>query len=307
MARRVCDITGTTIMSLEKKVGKSLDEKIKKIIQAESVVFSVTIRSNKIVMTGNENVVDIVNKNPEISMREFFNKILNDLEVSTEFASSSPLIFPKFPTQFMGKKWHHELARYQLTNIMNVLGFGRGNSKIYTNPEDKPDGWPPTISFEEVKHPSWIRMDQVNCIIESLLKHHGIDPFKHHQTNEYVKNEINGKKDSLVYEFKQENDDDNDNIQEKEDSYTSQPKDLFKNCFCKIKCPGDECSWKKEPIDDDLMIEDSEDLTTIQDDDLDFSDDSDNDYEDIDDDVDMNMGDNLSYTTNIQEYGEILY
>ena len=294
-------------MSLEKKVGKSLDEKIKKIIQAESVVFTVTIRSNKIVMTGNENVVDIVNKNPEISMREFFNKILNDLEVSTEFASSSPPIFPKFPTKFMGKKWNFELARYQLTSIMNVLGFGRGNSKIYTNPEDKPDGWPPTISFEEVKHPSWIRMDQVNCIIESLLKHHGIDPFKHHQTDENVKNEMNVKNDSLVYEFKQENDDDNENIEEKEDSYTSQPKNLFKSCFCKIRCPGDECSWKKEPIDDDLMIEDSEDLTIFRDDDLDFSDDSDNEIvdEDDDDDVDINMGDNFS--TNIKEYGEILY
>ena len=68
------------------------------------------------------------------------------------------------------------------------------------------------------------------------------------------------------------------------------------------------CSWKKEPIDDDLIIEDSEDLTNIQDDDLDFSDDSDNEIGDDDDeDVDMNMGDNLSYTTNIQEYGEILY
>jgi len=127
-------------MSIERKVGKSLDEKIKKIVQSESLAFCVTVRKNKIVLTGNENVVNVVMQTPGISVAELWNKMLNDFEVSSVFSSSSPLIFPKFPVKFLGENWTFDLARDQLQNIMHVLGFGHGGTKKYTILQDKPDG-----------------------------------------------------------------------------------------------------------------------------------------------------------------------
>ena len=37
-----------------------------------------------------------------------------------------------------------------------------------------------------MKDPSYVKHGQINCIIESILEHHGIDPFTHHRTDEVV-------------------------------------------------------------------------------------------------------------------------
>ena len=112
--------------------------------------------------------------------------MLNECEVSSSFATFSPMIFPKFATKFRGPKWNLEVARDQLMSIMQVHGFCIGGPKKYRNPADKPSGWPSTINFEEVKHPCYLKLDQINTIIESILGHHGIDPYTHHGKEDCV-------------------------------------------------------------------------------------------------------------------------
>ena len=68
--------------------------------------------------------------------------------------------------KFRGPKWNLEVARDQLMSIMQVHGFCIGGPKKYRNPADKPSGWPSTINFEEVKHPCYLKLDQINTIIE---------------------------------------------------------------------------------------------------------------------------------------------
>ena len=80
-------------------------------------------------------------------MIELCSQMLNELEVSSVFSSSSPLVFPKFLTKFKGKNWILDVARDELQTIMQVQGFGNGGTKRYKNPEDKPEGWPSTINF----------------------------------------------------------------------------------------------------------------------------------------------------------------
>ena len=111
--------------------------------------------------------------------------MLLEADTSDEFATSSPfLIFPKLLTKFKGKHWTFETAREQLQIIMNMYGFGYGGMRKYKNEEDMPVGWPSSIPFMSVKHPSYLKICQINTIIESLLTLNNIDPYTYHRTDE---------------------------------------------------------------------------------------------------------------------------
>jgi len=165
-----------------------------------------------------------------------------------------------------------------------------------------------------VRHPSYLRVDQVNCIIESIFKHNGIDPYTYHRIDGC--DGIMTKNTAAVGNFvefdrKFEKENNYNSAKEKDYSKISSPQSLLKSCFCKIRCPG-KCNFKKETIEEDLMDEDSEDLTISQDDMLDFSDDSDNEinedenYDVYSSDDDMDMKESLTYRFDIKEYGEIM-
>jgi len=103
--------------------------------------------------------------------------VIQDKEKTDDYKSTVPIIFPKLSCKFKGSHWNVEVARSNLKNIMSVLGFGHGGSKQYKIITDKPDGWPSSIDFSTVKHPSYLTLSQTNTIIESLLGHHSIDPY----------------------------------------------------------------------------------------------------------------------------------
>ena len=92
-------------------------------------------------------------------------------------SSTVPFIFPKLTYIIKGKNWSLEVARTNLQVIMSVLGFGQGGEKQYKNIADKPEGWPASVDFATMKHPSYLTISQTNIVIESLLGHHGIDPY----------------------------------------------------------------------------------------------------------------------------------
>ena len=91
------------------------------------------------------------------------------------------LHFPLFPIKFKSNLWNWKVARAQMGNLMKVLGFRRGNAseKTYAFPEHQPQGWPEAVRFKKAKFAS---KDEANMVIESILRHHGIDPYSHHVT-----------------------------------------------------------------------------------------------------------------------------
>ena len=67
---------------------------------------------------------------------------------------------------------------------MAKLGFGKGGTKKFKVTSDEPEGWPDAHSFEAFEHTSYANMKVANDIIESVLRHHGIDAYNHPFTTE---------------------------------------------------------------------------------------------------------------------------
>ena len=104
----------------------------------------------------------------------------NKSEGTLEFDEFSVVQFPKLKVKFMSKQWTLPVARDCLRTYMQILGFGRGQLKTYKNPNYKPAGWPDSIAFVTFM-PHLVSKSDANEIIESLLKHRGINVYKHHK------------------------------------------------------------------------------------------------------------------------------
>ena len=118
----------------------------------------------------------------EVTLEALFNKI-QDIEDNKpdilKYSKASPKSFPRFPIKFKSDLWSWKVARAQMGIVMKVLGFKRGNAteKSYTFPDHQPQGWPEAVRF---KKPKFATKNEANMVIESILMHHGIDPYRHH-------------------------------------------------------------------------------------------------------------------------------
>ena len=86
-----------------------------------------------------------------------------------------PDILPRLPVKFKGKDWTSDMARKCLQRYMNALGFYRGSKNNYKRSSDKP-GWPDSVSLETIEHASYVKLENINTIIQSLLESRNIDP-----------------------------------------------------------------------------------------------------------------------------------
>ena len=164
---------------------KVFDNNVRKYVnKSQSSVLSVTFRNNQIVLNGESQIVEFVSKSnsKEVTLEALFSKI-QDIEQNKPdpliYATATPMSFPLFPIKFKCNLWNWKVARAQMGTIMKVLGFKRGNAseKTYSFPEHQPQGWPDAVRF---KKPKFATKDEANMVIESILRHHGIDPYSHH-------------------------------------------------------------------------------------------------------------------------------
>ena len=164
---------------------KVFDKNVRKYVnKSQSSVLSVTFRNNQIVLNGESQIVEFVSKSnsKEVTLEALFSKI-QDIEQNKPdpliYATATPMSFPLFPIKFKCNLWNWKVARAQMGTIMKVLGFKRGNAseKTYSFPEHQPQGWPDAVRF---KKPKFATKDEANMVIESILRHHGIDPYSHH-------------------------------------------------------------------------------------------------------------------------------
>ena len=128
------DLYRENTMTLDTNSAKTLDRNFKKIVTSKSQAFSATIRKNKIVLSGNKTLVNLIEENHDITVKELCQKMMLETEISDEYETSSPfMIFPKLLTKFKGKNWTYETAREQLLIILNLYSFGNGGSRKYKN------------------------------------------------------------------------------------------------------------------------------------------------------------------------------
>ena len=165
-------------------------EKLKKVVKENvegdknfTVCFHIT-KEGKIEMIGEKKILHYLKANQGgvtlddllVKMEEFHE---NKNDAALEFDEFSVQEFPKLKTKFQSKQWTLPVARDYLRTILQILGFGRGQLKTYKNESNKPDGWPEHIAFVTFL-PNMVTKCDANEIIESLLKHRGIDVRKHH-------------------------------------------------------------------------------------------------------------------------------
>ena len=86
-----------------------------------------------------------------------------------------------FPMKAM-LKWQlltQKMARSCHTTCLNILGFVKGETKNFQNPDDELKAWPEEHSFQKLGHPSHATLDVTNDIIISLLSLHVFDADNH--------------------------------------------------------------------------------------------------------------------------------
>ena len=112
-------------------------------------------------------------------------KLLTELILNKEsqdedyiFEINKPGLFPKLTVNMYDRKtWTSAAAKTNFLTYMQCLGFGRnGTGKTYKCKNDEPAGWPDSISFVEMEHPSYLGKDDIKTVIESLLRYRQINP-----------------------------------------------------------------------------------------------------------------------------------
>ena len=166
----------------EIKVDRNFDKVVKDHVTKNlrrTLCFS--IRGSQAVLSGEENSVELARGNLEnmtvADLLEAMKVMDNEEEMS--YKTTERVEFPPMKVKFKGHLWTLQKARDQLITYLNIVGFGKGGTKKFKEAADEPDGWPDQHSFETFEHPSYANMNAVNDVIESLLKHHGVDAYKH--------------------------------------------------------------------------------------------------------------------------------
>ena len=59
-----------------------------------------------------------------------------------------------------------------MKKYMKIFNLGRGMSLHYQVKENKPDGWPDSISFEDFKGVSFAKKEEATQIIEALIRYY---------------------------------------------------------------------------------------------------------------------------------------
>ena len=167
------------------KVQKDFQKKISKFIEDKKLsVFSISLQKNHLTLTGNKTIIDMVTENPTITLTELMYSMMAQRNTETNDAftciSSTPGVLPQLPHKFKGCKWSVGVCRSVLTDYMQCLGFYPGSDKTYGKPEHTPAGWPDSLSFEGIKHVSYMKLKDMNLVLESLLQHRNIDILKYH-------------------------------------------------------------------------------------------------------------------------------
>ena len=165
-----------------KKVSKkrftNLDKHVKVVTQEEAIskVICITVRDNKVVVSGQQNLVSIF-KDEDVmtntSVKELLEKC-QKLAKDNQYELYRPVIFPPLTHKFMGPSWKWNVAQENLQVYFNVMGFGRGSPKEFGKESSKPDWWPQSDSdakllWQNFKHPTYTSFEHCNLLLNCIF------------------------------------------------------------------------------------------------------------------------------------------
>ena len=162
---------------------KTFSKQHKKFVEdKKNLSLNISMKGRLLSVSGSGPLVDFATQNPEI-FKPIYDLIMSKDEENDEnivYKTYRPCFLPKLTHNMYDKKeWNWKIARYNMKVYMRALGFGNGGEKNYGVKEDCPDGWPDSVSFENVVHCSHMTTEECNSAIESLLNHRNIDPKTH--------------------------------------------------------------------------------------------------------------------------------
>ena len=102
-------------------------------------------------------LVIFMSKNSEM-VKQLCDLMLNkeSQEGDYVYETFKPELLPKLTCDmYDNKSWTGDVPYQNLMTYLQVFGFGRSGNKNYKREEDKPEGWPDTVSFINVEHPSY--------------------------------------------------------------------------------------------------------------------------------------------------------
>ena len=164
-------------MNAEKHFSKA-HEKFTK--EGEFRSFTIYHKKTGIVIGGDREVVNFVNENDEITIKQIKQKI-EELSASADVPEYKRIVpYPRLPVKYKSSLWSCQVARKVLKDYLEAEGFGSGINKCYGRAGDEPDSWPDTISWANFKGPSFAKLETCNEIIECLLESRQIDVNSYH-------------------------------------------------------------------------------------------------------------------------------
>ena len=165
---------------VSKKRFNILDKHVKLVTQEEdsSKVLCISVRDNKLAISGEQSLVAIFKNEVElanISLIELLEKCQKSGKDS-QYELYRPVILPPLTHKFESAAWNWMVARENLTVYFQVMGFGRGSSKLYGGADCKPEWWPDAeFSWNNFKHPSSTSFENSNFLLRCIFDHYNID------------------------------------------------------------------------------------------------------------------------------------
>ena len=157
---------------------KTYSRKHQKFVEKKNLSLNFSVHNRQLIISGSKSLVNLISKSSEM-VNQFHYLMLNNESHEDDFVYETfkPELLPKLTCDMYDEKsWTGNVPYQNLMIYMQVLGFGRSGNKKYKNEDDKPEGWPSTVSFTDSVHPSYLSKDAITQVIEGLLKHRNINP-----------------------------------------------------------------------------------------------------------------------------------
>ena len=160
------------------RMDKTYSRQHQKFVEKENISLNFFVQKRQLIISGSKSLVNFMSKNSEM-VNQLYDLMLNKESQEGDFVYETfkPELLPKLTCDMYDKKsWTGDVPYQNLMTYMQVFGFGRSGNKNYKHNEDKPSGWPDTVSFINVEHPSYLSKDAITKVIEGLLTHRNINP-----------------------------------------------------------------------------------------------------------------------------------
>ena len=172
------------------KACKPVDKPLRSLIKKKKAkVLVIAAVENKVKIFGDKRLVSIA-KNHQNKVEDIIQDlILLEQNVDTDFeydeVATNYVSLPRTSVKIRSDSWTKVTARETLKKYMKIFNLGRGMALHYQVKENKPEGWPDSISFEDFKGVSFAKKEKATQIIEAMIRYHAkVEPDTYFESRE---------------------------------------------------------------------------------------------------------------------------